>query len=409
MRFRTRLFAILSLFALIPAIILTILGGAAAVSILPLVTGQAGWDSVAATGRRAMAAADSAKLTPGQRAAFDAHERELRASLEQAQRLNYLLDRGGRVLVISSILALAAIGFGASRVAGHLSRQMSRPIDELVDWTDLIRRGDPLPNPPPTQTPRRRGAPEFETLRQRMRVAAVALDIGRQRAMEAERLRAFRESARQAAHELKNPLTPIRFAIARLKRDVSPDLMETVEVLETESARLERTARSFAQFGKLPEGPAAPIDLTDLLRYVTVATIPESMQLELRIDPEIPMIMGHHDALAGALTNVLLNAVDASHGLGSITVDAERTTIADVDAVRIRITDTGPGIDPERLKRIWEPYVTHKAGGTGLGLTIARQAVWAHNGTVEATSTIGVGTQIEFTLPVSAGANPVSI
>jgi signal transduction histidine kinase len=399
LRFRTRLFVILSLFALVPAVILTLLGGITLGSALPLITGRAGWDSVAATGQRAIEAAQSARLTPEERAAFEAHERELRASLEQAQRLNYLMDRGAKVVAISTFIVLAAITFGASRVAGHLSRQLSRPIDELVEWTELIRHGKPLP--PVSQTPHGRGAPEFETLRQRMRVAAVALDLGRQRAMEAERLRAFRESARQAAHELKNPLTPIRFAIARLKREVPPELAETVEVLETESERLERTARSFAQFGRLPEGPPAPIDLGDLLRYVTTATIPETMTLELTIDPELPMIMGYHDALAGALTNVLLNAVDACNGVGSITVIADRTTIEEDDAVRIRIEDTGPGIPPDRLKRIWEPYVTHKPGGTGLGLTIARQAVWAHNGTVAATSVVGVGTQIEFVVPVS--------
>jgi signal transduction histidine kinase len=233
-----------------------------------------------------------------------------------------------------------------------------------------------------------------------MRIAAVALDLGRQRAMEAERLRAFRESARQVAHELKNPLTPIRFAIDRLRREVPPTLTDTVDVLATEAARLERTARSFAQFGKLPEGPAAPIDVGDMVRYAATSTVPDSMRLELSIAPDLPMIVGYYDALASALTNVLLNAVDACNGEGTITVDATTTTLNRQDAVRIGVADTGPGIDPEQLRRMWDPYVTQKAGGTGLGLTIARQAVWAHYGTVSAESTVGVGTRIEFTLPV---------
>jgi signal transduction histidine kinase len=112
------------------------------------------------------------------------------------------------------------------------------------------------------------------------------------------------------------------------------------------------------------------------------------------------MIVGYYDALASALTNVLLNAVDACNGKGTITVDATITTLGQQDAVRIGVADTGPGIDPEQLRRMWDPYVTQKAGGTGLGLTIARQAVWAHHGTVNAESTVGVGTRIEFTLPV---------
>lgn len=411
LRFRTRLFAILFLFAIIPAGILTLLGGLTLSSTLPLITGPARWDSVAATGQQAMSVAAELPLSDSQRIAFEAHEAELRASLEQSQRLNYLLDRGTKVIVIGSFLALALIIFVASRVAGHLSRQLSRPIDELVEWTDLIRRGEELPNlTARPENPKRRGAPEFETLRQRMRVAAVALDIGRQRAMEAERLRAFRESARQVAHELKNPLTPIRFALARIKRDLPASLKDAVEVMETETARLERTANSFAQFGKLPEGPPAPIDIAELLKYVTSASIPDTMNLNLRLDQGMPMIMGYHDALAGALTNVILNAVDACGGSGTITVTAFKALTTDnqtksgieSNVVRIIVADTGPGIPADALARIWDPYVTQKPGGTGLGLTIARQVVWAHEGTVTASSVPGEGTQIQFELPVTS-------
>jgi two-component system sensor histidine kinase HydH len=102
---------------------------------------------------------------------------------------------------------------------------------------------------------------------------------------------------------------------------------------------------------------------------------------------------------------VLLNAVDACDGRGTISVRVERTALQHRDAVRITIADSGPGIAPEQLKRIWEPYVTNKAGGTGLGLAIARQAVWAHDGAVSAESVPGAGTRIEFTLPVTGGTD----
>lgn len=401
LRFRTRLFAILSLFALVPAALVTVLWGVTVGSALPLVTGRAGWDSVAATGRRAIAAADGAPLTRSQRRLFRAHERELSASLEQAERFNYLVRRGVEVVVISSVVALAAIGFGASRVAGHLSRQLSRPIDELVAWTELIRNGEPVP-----PAPNRRGAPEFEILRQRLRIAAVALDVGRQRAVEAERLRAFRESARQVAHELKNPLTPIRFAIERLRRGTPPELSETLEVLATETERLERTARSFAQFGRLPEGPASEIDVGEMVRYAATATVPETMELRLEVADGLPMLTGYHDALAGAVANVLLNAVDACGGRGRITVSVCETRLQQQQpAVQITVADNGPGIAATQLQRIWEPYVTNKAGGTGLGLAIARQAVWAHDGAVAAHSTPGAGTRIEFILPVNTAGS----
>jgi nitrogen fixation/metabolism regulation signal transduction histidine kinase len=235
-------------------------------------------------------------------------------------------------------------------------------------------------------------------------MAAVALDVGRQRAVEAERLRAFRESARQVAHELKNPLTPIRFAIDRLRRGAPAELHETVEVLATETERLERTARSFAQFGRLPEGAPSEIDVGELVRYAATATIPPTMTLNLEVADALPMIVGYHDALAGAVANVLLNAVDACAGRGIITVRVDAAMLQHEPAVRITIADNGPGIAAPQLKRIWEPYVTNKAGGTGLGLAIARQAVWAHDGAVAADSTVEVGTRIEFTLPLNRTA-----
>ncbi|MGH9422771.1 MAG: hypothetical protein ACRD3J_22550, partial [Thermoanaerobaculia bacterium] len=205
LRYRTRLIVILSLFAIVPAALLTILWGGTMRSTISLVGGQTAWESVAGTGERAIAAARAAPLSTSQRAAVDAHERELRTSLEQARRFSFLAGRSMRIVTVVALFALLVFAFIAWRVAGHLSRQMSRPLVEIVGWTEMIGRGEDLP---PRDAQVARGAPEFATLRDRMRVMAQAIDIGRQRAAEAERLNAYRESARRVAHELKNPLTP---------------------------------------------------------------------------------------------------------------------------------------------------------------------------------------------------------
>src|SRR5438105_7193483 len=275
LRFRTRLVLILSLFAIVPALLLTLRWSGTVSTALPFVTGRAAWDSVAASGEKAIAAARQAPLTPAQRRAVDAHERELRTSVEQARRYSFLAGRTVRVIAVAGVLALLILTGTASRVAGHLSRQLSRPLDELVRWTDLIGHGEALPPPPePTivshapkngedgegpmiqvTTSRVRGAPEFETLRRSMREMVSELEHGRQQAVEAERLHAFRESARRVAHEIKNPLTPIRFALARLRGQAPQSLQEDVDVIAVESDRLDRMAKSFAEFGRLPEGP----------------------------------------------------------------------------------------------------------------------------------------------------------
>jgi signal transduction histidine kinase len=295
---------------------------------------------------------------------------------------------------------------------------LSRPLDELVRWTELIGHGEPLPPPPAVvsharssadvngtsievTTSRVRGAPEFETLRRSMREMVSELEHGRQQAVEAERLHAFRESARRVAHEIKNPLTPIRFALARLRGHAPEALQEDVDVIAMESERLDRMARSFAEFGKLPEGPPSEIDIGELVRYTARSSLPPGIALDLRIDENLPLVYGHNGALAGALSNVLLNAVDASGENGRITVTARAAKMGGRDAVRISVGDNGKGIPPGTLETIWEPYVTNKPGGTGLGLAIARQAVWAHDGTVTATSTLGQGTEIQFTIPAN--------
>jgi signal transduction histidine kinase len=420
LRFRTRLVLILSLFAIVPALVLTLLWSGTVSTALPFVTGRPAWDSVAASGEKAIAAARQAPLTAAQRRAIDAHERELRVSVEQARRYTFLAGRTARVIAVAGILALLILTGAASRVAGHLSRQLSRPLDELVRWTELIGHGQPLPPPPePTivsrshgngddggttievTTSRVRGAPEFETLRRSMREMVSELEHGRQQAVEAERLHAFRESARRVAHEIKNPLTPIRFALARLRGQAPDSVQEDVDVITMESDRLDRMARSFAEFGRLPEGPSSEVDIGELVRYTARSSVPPGIALDLRIDENLPRVVGHNGALAGALSNVLLNAVDASGDKGRITVSARSVTMAGRDAVRISVADNGKGIAPGSLETIWEPYVTNKPGGTGLGLAIARQAVWAHDGTVTATSTLGEGTEIQFTIPAN--------
>ena len=419
LRFRTRLVLILSLFAIVPALVLTLLWSGTVSTVLPFVTGRSAWDSVATSGEKAIAAARQAPLTPAQKRAVDAHERELRLSVEQARRYSFLAERTVRVIAVAGVVALLILTGAASRVAGHLSRQLSRPLDELVRWTDLIGHGQPLPPPPertvlsrerlngddgPTMVvtqSRVRGAPEFETLRRSMREMVSELEHGRRQAVEAERLHAFRESARRVAHEIKNPLTPIRFALARLRGQAPPALQEDVSVIAMESDRLDRMAKSFAEFGRLPDGPAAEIDIGELVGYTARSCIPPGISLDLQIEEDLPHVHGHNGALAGALSNVLLNAVDASGDEGRITVKARAAKLDGRDAVRITVADNGKGIAPQNLESIWEPYVTNKPGGTGLGLAIARQAIWAHDGTVNATSTLGEGTEIQFTIPAN--------
>ena len=396
--FRARLFLILLGFALIPTIVLAAAWELTVVRALPLLGTTPAMERIAATGGRAMSAAREAPMTAEQRALLDEHQRALDEGLLRARQMEFLMTR--RAPAVAALAALsAALLFGvvASRVAGHLSRNLSRPLSELVGWTETIGRGEPLPEGPP-----RKGAPEFVVLRNRMREMATELRLGRARALEAERATALRESARQVAHELKNPLTPIRFAIARLRREAPDALGETIDVLETETKRLEEMARNFALFGRLPEGPRAAVDVGELVRAATRSVVPAETPVVVTVADDVPMVPGHVDALGRALTNVLLNAVEASAPGSPVEVTAQCAALNGRRMVEVAVRDSGVGIPKERLSRIWEPYFTHKPGGTGLGLAIVQQTLLAHEGAVSAESAKGAGTTIRLFLPVEA-------
>jgi two-component system, NtrC family, nitrogen regulation sensor histidine kinase NtrY len=400
--FRARLFLILLGFALIPTIVLAAAWELTVVRALPLLGTTPAMERIAASGAGAMSAARAASLTPAQRALLDEHQRALDEGLLRARQMEFLMTR--RAPAVAALAALSAallFGLVASRVAGHLSRNLSRPLSELVGWTETIGRGEPLPEGPP-----RKGAPEFVVLRNRMREMATELRLGRARALEAERATALRESARQVAHELKNPLTPIRFAIAKLRREAPDSLSETLEVLEVETRRLEEMARNFALFGRLPEGPRAAVDVGELVRAATRSVVPAETPVVVNVADDVPMVPGHVDALGRALTNVLLNAVEASAPGSPLEVSARRAALNGRPMVEVSVSDSGVGIPQDRLSRIWEPYFTHKPGGTGLGLAIVQQTLFAHDGAVAAESTTGAGTTIRLFLPVETPGVP---
>lgn len=381
--------------AIVPALLLTLAWSGMAARLLPIVGGVGAWEAVVGTGDAAIEAARTRPGTPETAAALDAHEALLDASAVQARRTAFLGQRIVGAVLVVGLLLLLVLGLVTSRVAGHLSRQLSRPLDELVGWTDRIARDAPLPSDAEVTA---RGAPEFGVLREGMRRMAAELEAGRRATVEAERLGAFRESARQVAHELKNPLTPIRYAVASLQRTATPEQRELIDVLDAESARLAAMATSFAQFGRLPDAPKAPVDLAALVRTAARHTLPADVTFRYE-GPEALRLDGQHEALQRAVANLLLNAVHATEGRGTI-------TIALVDAgteVALSVTDDGCGIPAAELPRIWDPYVTRRTGGTGLGLAIVKQTVLAHGGRVEATSAVGAGTTITLRLPRRAG------
>src|SRR5881396_4109728 len=205
--FHRRIFVILVVMTAVPTI-LAVAGWVLSVRTLaPSAGTRASLEEVVNSARVVLQRVDTTQLSPDARAALRHHLDSVSSSASLARRGETYLRyyTAGFAIVIVGLGAVVL--FAAVRLAGHLSRQLSRPIDELVGWTQLIRLHEPLPLP---GAPLSRGAPEFEALRQALRELAAALAAARERELEAERLRAFREVARRVAHEIKNPLTSMR-------------------------------------------------------------------------------------------------------------------------------------------------------------------------------------------------------
>lgn len=348
-------------------------------------------EGVALSGRALLHTIDSTRLNPAERRALADHASKLNTAIGQLQRADtfsryYYAGLGLVILLVGGAFLYASIRFG-----GHLSRQLSRPIEELIGWTGNIRRLEPLPPDRP-----RRGAPEFAALRTALRDMALSLERARAQEIEAERLRAFRETARRVAHEMRNPLTPIRLAVSELARSGAPEHRETIDVLVAESARLEQLAREFTEFGRLPEGPAAPVDFAELLSELGRTSVPPTMTVHMKLDPGTPILSGHYDPLRRAFSNILRNAAEACGEQGALEV---LVVPDDGGGVRIEICDHGVGVPPDIADRIFDPYFTGKAGGTGLGLALAKQTVEMHGGTIRLMETAGGGATFVVRMP----------
>src|SRR6266545_8163441 len=162
--FRRRIFLILVAMTAVPTV-LAVAGWVLSVrTLLPTAGARASSERVALSARILLEGVDTLHLTPAERVALRHHLNQVSASVSLARRAEIFLGKITAGFVVVILLLGAVVLYASVNVAGHLSRQLSRPIDELVGWTQLIRRREPLPEGPPT-----RGAPEFEALRQALR------------------------------------------------------------------------------------------------------------------------------------------------------------------------------------------------------------------------------------------------
>lgn len=273
------------------------------------------------------------------------------------------------------------------------TERVTRPIEQLADGARAVAGGDW------SAKVESASRDEIGELARAFNHMTGQLIEQRERALQAERVAAWRELARRLAHELKNPLFPLQITIENLQRarTVRPEEFEdifnesTVTLLE-EVKNLQTIIGRFSEFARMPIPQFERMDVNDILRSVvklydaqlTAAKIDTVMELapgELGIeaDPE---------QLRRAFGNLVLNAVDAMKQGGRVVV----RTAAHGTWVRIEISDSGEGLKDEECQRLFTPYYTTKQHGTGLGLAIVQGVVSDHHGQIAVESAPGKGT-----------------
>ena len=363
------------------------------------------WDQVAESGRALFeAAAPVAGDHPELAAAVARHRETLSASAVLARRWAYVGERLVSQLPLVLIASAIVLGGLALVVSRRLARGLARPIAEVAQWTERLGRDEPIPPPAPAEA---RDTVEVQALRGAVRQAAAEIAAARDRALVAERVRVWGEMARRVAHEMKNPLTPLRLAVHRLAVDgEAPE--ESLAVIREETARLEELARQFSWLGRPPDGVPSPIDLRELLERLLATDVPPGIEATLDAEPGLPEVEAHYEALVRAFRNIVQNAVEALHGAAGPRRIAVTLARCDQPAgwIEIRFADTGPGLPPELGDRIFEPDCTTKWRGTGLGLAVVRHSVTATGGRIRARNRPDGGAEFVIHLPGADLARP---
>ena len=214
------------------------------------------------------------------------------------------------------------------------------------------------------------------------------------------------------AHEIKNPLSTMTITLGLLREDLeaprgdSEKALRRVKVLEKEVARLEEILSHFLQYAGRLRLERRSTDLngvvSEVLDFITPAALKKKIELRHHLSPGLPPLLLDRDRVKQALLNLVLNALEAMDGRGELLVQ----TSANPGAVRVDVTDTGPGIPPEVLPRIFEAYFSSKKTGTGLGLPIARRIVEEHGGVLDVFTEVGKGTRFTLFLPLPPESGP---
>jgi signal transduction histidine kinase len=322
--------------------------------------------------------------------------------LGSANTLTNLLERQASRSAFYTLMLLLA----TTLVTGLFVWRFTRPIKELSVAAQRVATGD-FDVRVPTERQDEMGA------------LAVAFNdmiarLGRLRELElklhqVEKAAVVGRLAAAIAHEIRNPLNYINLTLDHLRSSFAPEQpakRETFErladQLKSEVQRINRHITDFLKYSRPSALELEPLDLRvqaeDALRVISGQAAERGVDTSLDEEGKVPLVVADKDSLRSAFTNLLINSLEAMDGGGgSVGI---KLTPESTDRVRVEITDTGRGIAPDDIAKVFEPYYSTKETGTGLGLAIVKKAIDDHDGSISVSSKLGSGTTFTIVLPI---------
>ncbi len=291
---------------------------------------------------------------------------------------------------------------GAALLAYFLSNYITkgiRTISEKLKEVQINKKNEPLVW---------NGNDEISTLVSQYNSMIVQLEDSATKLAKTERESAWREMAKQVAHEIKNPLTPMKLSVQHLERALQPDdpnfkdkMSRFAAKMVTQIDALTTIANEFSNFAKMPKSKMENIDLHHILK-ASVELFAEHNEVSITLDNEgigkLPFV-GDKEQLTRVFNNIIKNAIQAIPDEKNGNIDIKIQKINTDQSISIQFKDNGTGIPKEEYDKIFVPNFTTKNSGSGLGLAMVKQIVNAHQGEIYFSSEVGKGTIFTVELP----------
>jgi len=295
----------------------------------------------------------------------------------------------------------AALGLVLLGIGALFAARVASPILELIRATERIAQGKLQTSIPVTRED------EIGDLMHAFNTMTRELERSREIVAQTERELAWKEMARQVAHEIKNPLTPMKLSVQHLEHaheakdpNFNTIFRRVIRTMREQIDVLTRIATEFAHFGAMPRRRWGAVDIRTVADSAVALFDAERSRIRFIIDvpKNLPRVHSDEEELRRAFVNLLRNSVQAIDGWGVIVIRAR----SDQGMVHIQVRDTGFGMQEETLKKVFDPNFSTKTSGMGLGLAIVKKTITDMAGTIRVESQPGQGTTFFIDLPARA-------